>query len=361
MTLAISPRWNDSVGIDLGEANNPWHSAYITNLFIDNMEYDGLANDIKAAMPSASETVKGMAFFASEEEVIAGNDETKMISPGTLHSLLSGPIHIGNDEPTAFDPFYQEGLVWINPDEDPASYAETLDGGNASGFADIIKFAGDTIANWNTADPVVPERTMVLYDNGGTGWKAKIGFNNKAFSELDEFGTGENLGVPDVSGYLLSSTSSGIRSWVKDVLSTVLTGLSTATNAAIAATDTILAAFGKLAARVNAIWDETDIDRIYVPVGATGVSYRVGRNCTFNYCYIDCLDLAGAADAPTSLTVSVAKGGTNQFTTSAITTAASTYDNTDFNADAGDLITVTVSNTTGVAGGVMVGLRGVRR
>lgn len=145
------------------------------------------------------------------------------------------------------------------------------------------------------------------------------------------------------------------------VLSTVLTGLSTATNAAIAATDDVLAALGKLAARVNAIWDETDIDRIYIPVGATGVSYRVGCNCTFNYCYIDCLDLAGAADAPTSLTVSVAKAGTNQFTTGAITTAAATYDNTDFNADAGDLITVTVSNTTGVAGGVMIGLRWVRR
>ena len=112
---------------------------------------------------------------------------------------------------------------------------------------------------------------------------------------------------------------------------------------------------------IQGIYQETVIDRVYVPVGATGISYRVGRNCTYNYTYIDCQNLAGAADAPTSLTVSVAKGGTNQFTTGAITTAAATYDNTDFNADAGDLLTVTVSNTTGVAGGVMVGLRWVRR
>ena len=99
----------------------------------------------------------------------------------------------------------------------------------------------------------------------------------------------------------------------------------------------------------------------YIPVGATGVSFRVGCNRTYNYTYIDCIDLAGAADAPTSLTVAVSKNGSNQFTTGAITTTAATYDNADFNADAGDLITVVVSNTTGVAGGVMVGLRWVRR
>ena len=112
---------------------------------------------------------------------------------------------------------------------------------------------------------------------------------------------------------------------------------------------------------IQGVAQESVIDRIYIPVGATGISYRVARNCTYNYTYIDGLDLAGAADAPTSLTVAVSKNGSNQFTTDAITTTAATYDNADFNADAGDLITVVVSNTTGIAGGVMVGLRWVRR
>lgn len=145
------------------------------------------------------------------------------------------------------------------------------------------------------------------------------------------------------------------------VLSTVLTGLSTATNAAISATDTILSAFGKLAARVNAIWAEPNIDRINIPAGATAITFPTVGNKTYTSVYIFCQDLAGAADTPTSLTVSVAKGGTTQFTTGAITTAASTYDNTDFNTDDGDYLTASVSNTTGVAGSVMVGLRWVRR
>lgn len=214
---------------------------------------------------------------------------------------------------------------------------------------------------------------------GGSSWRAVAASTNQTPEEgfywtilAEKGGKGDTgaagadgvdgVGIPSggSAGQLLAKTSSATE-WVAGVLDTVLTGLTTTTNSAIAATDTVLAALGKLAARVNAIWDETDIDRIYVPVGATGISYRVSRDCTYNYTYIDCQDLAGAADAPTSLTVAVAKNGSNQFTTGAITTTAATYDNADFTASAGDLLLITVSNTTGVAGGVMVGLRWVRR
>lgn len=112
---------------------------------------------------------------------------------------------------------------------------------------------------------------------------------------------------------------------------------------------------------LNAIWQETDVPSAYIPSGATGVSFRVGRNATYQFLYVDCQDLAGAAQNPTSLTVSVAKNGSNVFTTGAITTASTSSDITDFDVAAGDLLTFTVSNTTGLTGGVMIGLRKVRR
>jgi hypothetical protein len=112
---------------------------------------------------------------------------------------------------------------------------------------------------------------------------------------------------------------------------------------------------------LNSIWQETDLPSAYIPSGATGVSFRVGRNATYQYLYVDCQDLAGVAQNPTGLTVNVALNGTSQFTTGSLTTSATTSDITDFNVTAGDLLKFTVSNTTGLTGGVMIGLRKVRR
>lgn len=112
---------------------------------------------------------------------------------------------------------------------------------------------------------------------------------------------------------------------------------------------------------ISPIWSEQQICQVTIPVGATGWGAYVGRDCTASSLKVRCLDLAGADDAPTSLTVSVYVNGTLQFTTTAITTSPATYDFTDFNLSADDWVRFVVSNTTGVAGGVICGLVEVRR
>ena len=112
---------------------------------------------------------------------------------------------------------------------------------------------------------------------------------------------------------------------------------------------------------LTTIWNETDMPSVFIPSGSTGISVRVGRNATYTYLYVDCQDVTGTAQNPTSLTVNVALNGTSQYTTSAITTSATTVDISDFNVTSGDLLKFTVSNTTGLTGGVMIGLRKVRR
>lgn len=206
----------------------------------------------------------------------------------------------------------------------------------------IYKNKRDTVARWTAADPVIGAGVLAITTDV-TPNPIKVGDGVKRWTEL-EYSTSSSSGGLDAAG----------------VRAVVLTGLSTATNAAIAATDTILEAFGKLAARVAAIWDEEDIRTIVVPVGATGISFRSPKR-TYTSIYIDSQDLTGAADAPTSFTIAVSKNGTNQFTTGAITTAAATYDHTDFDTDLGDLITVVASNTDGIAGSVAIGMRNKRR
>lgn len=67
---------------------------------------------------------------------------------------------------------------------------------------------------------------------------------------------------------LLSIVAADISDFASTVRSTVLTGLSTSTNSAISATDTSLAAFGKLQAQLNSIVSDT-ANKVVAYIGGT--------------------------------------------------------------------------------------------
>ena len=140
----------------------------------------------------------------------------------------------------------------------------------------------------------------------------------------------------------------------------LLTGLSTATNAVIAATDTALVALGKLQAQITGIFGETQIQSLAIPVGMTGLTCRVDRNCTYQQVFIDPQDLTGITQTAGGFVLTGYINGVLQFTSGTITTAA-TYNFADFNASAGDSLRLSVTNTTGVTGVIVCGMQRIRR
>lgn len=138
---------------------------------------------------------------------------------------------------------------------------------------------GDGVTAWNdlpyaSANPAVlrttnPGVTDSAYDIGvvwvnTTTQKSYIITANtsnaavwKQLVTIDELNTKE----PAITGDVVTKFWSGTKTWrdlATDVRAIVLTGLSTATNAVIAATDSILVAFGKLQAQISAHIARTD-------------------------------------------------------------------------------------------------------
>lgn len=100
---------------------------------------------------------------------------------------------------------------------------------------------------------------------------------------------------------------------------------------------------------------------LFIPAGLTySPAVVVPRNIKIDYAYVRCQDNTGTAQNPTSLTFSIIRDTTSVHTSSAITTS-STNGSLDINVDAGQLIRCTVSNTTGLTGGVSITLRSVNR
>ena len=177
-----------------------------------------------------------------------------------------------------------------------------------------------------------------------------------------DWGGGEPaMGNPAADGYILSSSTLGVRSWIL-AASTVITGFNaSASKAAVAATDTILAALGKLYAYVFDMWNETKTGQVLIPAGGTGFTVFAERDCTYTRLKVFCQDLAGAAQNPTGLVVTVKVNGTLAHTSGSITTAKPTAVTIDIDADKDDEVRIEVSNTTGLTGGVLVAVENERR
>lgn len=119
--------------------------------------------------------------------------------------------------------------------------------------------------------------------------------------------------------------------------------------------------YDAIPASLKTLWEQYDAGTLFIPSGSTfSPPVRASRNRTYNYIWVDCCDSAGAAQNPTSLTVSIYVNGTSVYTSPAITTAA-TAAAISLTISAGDLVRVVASNTTGLTGGVSVTLRQVNR
>lgn len=93
-----------------------------------------------------------------------------------------------------------------------------------------------------------------------------------------------------------------------------------------------------------------DTDAYNIPAGATFAQKRVGRNRSYSYLWVDCRKADGiTAENPTSLTITIYQNGTLIYTSPAITTASFTA-TLNLSINAGDLIAVVASNTTGLTG-----------
>lgn len=110
----------------------------------------------------------------------------------------------------------------------------------------------------------------------------------------------------------------------------------------------------------STVYTQTDSKTAMIPVGWLYDVFRADRSRIYNHVYIDCQDSTGSPQNPTSLVVTMYVNGTLVYTSPAITTAEFTA-TLNLSINAGDLVRVVLSNTTGLTGSVIVSPRMVNR
>ncbi|MGZ3788086.1 MAG: beta strand repeat-containing protein [Bacteriovorax sp.] len=137
--------------------------------------------------------------------------------------------------------------------------------------------------SWTT---VATGGTTLVGDIGGTIGANTIGAGKVTLAHLSASGT------KDSTAYLRGDNTWA--TFATDLWATVLTGLSTATNAVITATDSVLVAFGKLQAQVSAHStsiankaDTTNISQTITAAAVTGLNAPVAGSDAANKTYVD--------------------------------------------------------------------------
>ena len=118
---------------------------------------------------------------------------------------------------------------------------------------------------------------------------------------------------------------------------------------------------GGINSSVKTVHDKPQGISFFIPAGLTySPCIVIPRNVDITHYYTQCQSDTGTAQNPTSLTFSIYKNGSSDYTSSAITTA-STNGAITKTANAGDNIYCVVSNTTGLTGGIAITLKVVNK
>ena len=217
------------------------------------------------SMPQATETVQGIAEIATQAEVDAGTDDQRFVTPLKLDVKLSAEItqavnDVVDAAPGALDTLNELAAAL---GDDP-NFATTVNNSLALKLntADF-EATHDALPSDNPHGVTAAQVGLGNVDNTSdadkpvsTAQQAALDLKYDA-SNPDGFETPSQLNVRDTNnrnranhtGTQLSSTISDFATTVR---STVLTGLSLASTAAVVATDSILVAIGKLQAQLDA-------------------------------------------------------------------------------------------------------------
>ena len=263
-------------------------------------------------------------------------------------------------------------------------------------MATKIQFRGDTLAQWQTVNPVLgPREVSVVTDlnppllkigDGTTAWAAlPWATNNVASAVVNGSGhlvltwndgsavdCGAVVGPPGPQGVAGPTGATGATGPTGATGATGPQGPQgeqgpagadgTGTGDMLKATyDTTSRGYVDRALLADKTGEATT-KTSFIPAGFTyAPPFRNPNAKTINHLWIDCIDSAAAAQNPTSLVITIyggADGTVLLYTSSAITTAHTSVD-VSLSIAAGDLVRVLTSNTTGLTGGVSITPRAV--
>lgn len=180
-----------------------------------------------------------------------------------LQYASANPAVVKTTAPAITDAGYDIGVVWVNSSTKKsyiisdntagaAIWKQILTTEDVSGAGDMLKSLFATI---DPGNGYVDKAKSA--DEAAQAVKLKTArkINGVNFDGTTDITIADSTKEPAITGDVVTKFWSGLKTWrdlATDVRAVLLTGLSTATNSAIAATDSLLSALGKLQAQITA-------------------------------------------------------------------------------------------------------------